>query len=143
MTLKLTVKIKGINGIIDQLKNMQKSALAGQFIYPVFKDSLNIDITMLRLTEILIEQSVDDYVSIALLNLEVFTDEAFQEEIFKVLEGWGQNPQLSDRSIRTREKLGVGKTPRNVITGDYVRCFGLGFSNIIPADIPTTWVRQL
>jgi hypothetical protein len=143
MTLKLKIQINGLDKAIEDLKKMAEGDFAGQFMYPVFISSIESTLEMLDLTLALISMSAGDYVSEAIFSLEVFTDEGFQARIFEILEAWGQNPSLSERALSNREKAGVGDTPRNVITGEYVRCFGLGFSETMPMDIPIQWVRRL
>lgn len=144
MVLRLQVRLKGIDSYLNNLKKYQKNIYVGNYIYPVFKKQLtDIDISMKELTEYLISYSLGDFVKEGINNLEDFTDEGFQKAIIDVLYKWGQNPKLTPSPLYQRWKLKVGSTPRNIITGEYISCFGLGFSKIEPSDIPIDWIRKL
>lgn len=144
MSYRLKVEIKGIDSALKNLEAYINNQYKGLYIYPVFLRILpHATVGMVEFTEYLISLSKGDYVKEALNNLKDYSDKGFQEELRRVLESWGQDPPLTSSPLYARKKLGVGDTPRNIVTGEYIGCFGLGFSKVNPTDIESKWVRQL
>lgn len=144
MSLKLTVKLSGVDEALKELNSYKENSLKGLYIYPVFKKTLpRATGTMEEFTDYLISFSKGDFVKEGLKRVKDFTDEGLRESIREVLEEWGQNPPLTPTPLHVRRKLGVGDTPRNIVTGEYIECFGIGFSTINPVDIEDRWVRRL
>ena len=70
------------------------------------------------------------------------TADNFQLNVAKWLINNGNNPTLSESSLKTREMLGIDFNIRNFITGEWVNMLQVGDTQVYPADILNTqWIR--
>jgi hypothetical protein len=137
MPLKVYTSVSGIENLLKKLKEKSKisvGVLGFNYIYLDIQNHSDSSLSGFELSQQLVYWTKQDFLRIVLDSLEKFTQEELTEKLFEWVTKNGQKPPLSYTSLRTRERRGVPESPRNVITGEFLKAIKLGFSKTPPAS---------